>query len=279
MPASIISLGGDAPDFGAIEFGPGNPLRVAVAGAHGRMGSEVVKAVVEADDMVVVCEIERGEDMALALQISRAQVMVDFTVPKAVRGNMLAALEVGVVPIIGTSGINEAMMEEVRRACFTAGVGALVAPNFALGAVLMMRFARDAARYFPDAEIVEMHHEKKIDSPSGTALLTAHRIKEGRGETLPTVMPLVDLDRETSGSLPGARGASGAGDVPIHSIRLPGFVASQFVTFGGPGQTLTIRHDTIDRVSFMPGVLLALRKTEQIREARDVIYGLGNLLD
>ncbi len=118
MPASIISLGGDALDFGAIEFGPGNPLRVAVAGAHGRMGSEVVKAVDDASDMVVVCEIERGEDIALALQISRAQVMVDFTVPKAVRGNMLAALEVGVVPIIGTSGINEAMMEEVRRACF-----------------------------------------------------------------------------------------------------------------------------------------------------------------
>jgi 4-hydroxy-tetrahydrodipicolinate reductase len=149
----------------------------------------------------------------------------------------------------------------------------LLAPNFALGAVLMMRFAAEAAHYFPDAEIVEMHHQNKLDAPSGTALLTAKRIADARAGTKPTQLP------QTTHGLPGARGAVGVGDIPIHSMRLQGFVASQFVTFGGLGQTLTIRHDTLDRSSFMPGVLLALRSLDKIRAAKDVIYGLENLLD
>ena len=248
-------------------------LRVAVSGANGRMGREVVQAVTGAKGMEVVAQIEQGDDLADALGRAGAEALVDFTTPSSVLENTLIALRAGVVPVVGTTGLAADAMEQIRSVCRDVKIGALIAPNFALGAVLMMRFAAEAARYFPDAEIVEMHHEKKIDSPSGTAILTARRIAEGRGDLSPLPPP------DGAHGQPGARGAAGAGDVPIHSVRLPGFVASQFVTFGGLGQTLTIRHDTLDRTSFMPGVLLALRQTARIRAAGDVIYGLENLLD
>jgi 4-hydroxy-tetrahydrodipicolinate reductase len=248
-------------------------LRVAVSGAKGRMGREVVAAVAAASDMELVAQLDIGDDLGQALMSSKPDAMVDFTTPASVLGNILSALGAGVVPIVGTTGLSPDAMAQVRERCASAGIGALIAPNFALGAVLMMRFAAEAGRYFPDAEIVEMHHEKKLDSPSGTAILTAKRIADGRAGSKPTALP------PDAHGLPGARGAAGDGAVPIHSVRLPGFVASQFVTFGGLGQTLTIRHDTLDRTSFMPGVLLALRKLDTIRAAKDVIYGLENLMD
>jgi 4-hydroxy-tetrahydrodipicolinate reductase len=247
-------------------------LRVAVSGAKGRMGREVVRAVTGADAMEVVAEIDLGDDLGGALAASNADAVVDFSTPASVLGNVTTALASGVVPVVGTTGLTPDMMDEVRKACSNAGIGALIAPNFALGAVLMMRFAAEAARYFPDAEIVEMHHEKKLDAPSGTAILTAKLIAEGRAGAAPTALPA------SAHGLEGARGATGEGGVPIHSVRLQGFVASQFVTFGGLGQTLTIRHDTLDRTSFMPGVLLALRKVDKIRAAKSVLYGLETVL-
>ena len=248
-------------------------VKVAVSGAKGRMGQEVVKAVTSAPDLELVAQIDLGDDLLSVLKSSGADAVVDFTSPSSILENILIALECGVVPIVGTTGLTDTGMAQIKAKAAERKLGVLLAPNFALGAVLMMHFAKEAARYFPDAEIVEMHHEKKLDAPSGTAILTAERIAEGRKGLKPTALP------ENAYGLPGARGAAGAGDVPIHSVRLPGFVASQFVTFGGLGQTLTIRHDTLDRTSFMPGVLLALRSLAIIRDAADVIYGLENLLD
>jgi 4-hydroxy-tetrahydrodipicolinate reductase len=209
----------------------------------------------------------------MALKSSGAQAVVDFTTPDSILANILTSLDCGVVPIVGTTGLSESGMAQIKTKCLEKGIGILLAPNFAIGAILMMKFAAEAAKYLPDAEIVEMHHEKKLDSPSGTAVLTAKRIAEGRAGSTPTPLP------SSAHGLPGARGATVAGDIPIHSIRLQGFVASQFVTFGGLGQTLTIRHDTLDRSSFMPGVLLALRNLDKIKDAKDVIYGLENLMD
>ena len=248
-------------------------LRVAVSGASGRMGRQVVDAVSTSSDLMVAACIDIGGDLGAALSESKAQALVDFTTPTAVLGNILTALDAGVVPVVGTTGLTAQGTEQVRLKCAQTGIGVLIAPNFALGAVLMMRFASEAARYFPDAEIVEMHHENKLDAPSGTALLTAKRIADGRCGATPIAIPAA------AHGLPGARGAVGEGEIPIHSVRLPGFVASQFVTFGGLGQTLTIRHDTLDRSSFMPGVLLALRRLEIIRQAADIVYGLENLME
>jgi 4-hydroxy-tetrahydrodipicolinate reductase len=248
-------------------------IKVVVSGANGRMGQEVVRAVTGASDMELVGQIDVDDDLSAMLKSSGAVAMVDFTSPSSVLPNILTALDAGVTPIVGTTGLSDSGMAQVRAKCSERGLGMLLAPNFALGAVLMMRFASEAARYFPDAEITEMHHDKKLDAPSGTAILTAKRIAEGRGAVKPTSIA------ETTHGLAGARGAVGEGHIPIHSVRLPGFVASQFVTFGGLGQTLTIRHDTLDRTSFMPGVLLALRSLDKIRAAKDIIYGLENILD
>lgn len=244
-------------------------IRVAVTGASGRMGQEVVRAVSDAADMELVACVEYGEDLGNALASSRAEVLVDFTVPEAVRTNIETAIAHRVVPLVGTTGLTPADMNELSILCREAGVGCLVAPNFALGAVLLMRFAAEAARYFPDVEVLEMHHERKMDAPSGTAVLTAKKIAEARAEA-PLPSPPGAFE-----SFPGARGGRAAGDIPVHSIRLPGFVASQEVIFGSPGQRLSLRHDSIDRASFMPGVLLAVRRA---RSLTGLVYGLENLL-
>jgi 4-hydroxy-tetrahydrodipicolinate reductase len=244
--------------------------RVLVAGAAGRMGREVVRAVSAEPDMEVVAPLERGDDLADALRAARPDVMVDFTVPESVMGNVRAALRAGVVPLVGTTGIQEADLAELRALCDETGTACLIAPNFAIGAVLLMRFAREAARYMPDVEVIEMHHERKLDAPSGTALRTAEMIAEGRtGAPLPAPSGAFE-------TAPGARGGRApAGDIPVHSVRLPGFVASQEVIFGAPGQRLSLRHDSIDRASFMPGVVLAVRRA---RDLRGLVYGLENLL-
>jgi 4-hydroxy-tetrahydrodipicolinate reductase len=244
-------------------------IRVLVTGAAGRMGREVVKAVTEAGDMEVVATVGRGDGLPAALADARPDVMVEFSTPEAVMGNVRAALRAGVVPLVGTTGIGPGDVEELRGLCAETGVGCLIAPNFALGAVLLMRFAEEAARYFPDVEIIEMHHERKKDAPSGTAAKTAEMIAAARAGT---PLPAPDGAFE---SFPGARGGRAAGEIPVHSVRLPGFVASQEVLFGGPGQRLTLRHDSIDRASFMPGVVLAIRKARGIT---GLVYGLEHLL-
>jgi len=252
----------------------GHGITVAVAGAGGRMGQEVVRTVLAAPDLVLAGQITRGDNFEAALAQAKPQALVDFTVPDSAMPHIRAALESHIVPIVGTTGLSPADVAEVRALCREHTIGALIAPNFAIGAILMMRFAQEAAKYLPDAEIIEMHHERKLDAPSGTAAKTAEMIAEGRAEAAPTALPA-----ETFEELTGARGAKGVGDVPIHSVRLPGFVASQMVIFGGLGQTLTLRHDSLDRTSFMPGVLLALRHAPALAAHRgELVYGLEHLL-
>jgi len=264
-------------------------IRVAVTGAAGRMGREVVRAVAEAEDMHLATAVDRVEvgrdagevagigplspvrienDLRQAIHSWRPDVLVDFTVPASALENIRIALEMRVSPVVGTTGLTEAEVEQVGQWAAEAGIGALIAPNFAIGAVLMMQFAAQAARYLPDVEIIELHHENKLDSPSGTALMTARKIVEGRtGAPKPPPAGLVE-------KIPGARGAE-TDSIHIHSVRLPGLVAHQEVLFGGPGQTLTLRHDSLDRRSFMPGVLLAVRK---VRDLKRLVVGLENLL-
>jgi 4-hydroxy-tetrahydrodipicolinate reductase len=238
------------------------------------MGRETVAAVQAEPDLELVAEISRGDNLADVLAAKKPVVLVDFSVPDSIVDNIETALMNGVVPIIGTTGLSQSDIAIVRELCCQYEIGALIAPNFAIGAVLLMRFARDAAKYLPDAEIIEMHHERKLDAPSGTAAKTAEMIAEGRAETTPTALPEGAFEK-----IPGARGGKGEGDIPIHSVRLPGFVASQMVIFGGLGQTLTLRHDSIDRQSFMPGVLAAIRQAPILAaNGGDLVYGLENLL-
>ena len=250
------------------------PITVAVSGAKGRMGREVVVTVEEEADLKLVAEIDFGESLADVLTRTKPLALVDFSVPEAVLGNLETALVHGVVPSVGTTGRSPADIAHVRDLCRTHNLGALIAPNFAIGAILMMRFAQEAAKYLPDAEIIEMHHEKKLDAPSGTAAKTAEMIAEGRAGASPILLPSDAFEK-----IPGSRGGKGVGDVPVHSVRLPGFVASQIVIFGGAGQTLTLRHDSIDRKSFMPGVILALRHAPQLAaNGGELVYGLEYLL-
>jgi 4-hydroxy-tetrahydrodipicolinate reductase len=243
-------------------------IRVAVSGAQGRMGSEAVKAITEADGMEVVAQVEMGDDLATRLKESQAQVLVDFTVPSATMGNIRVALHSGVVPVVGTTGITPGDLEELSALCETTKTACFIAPNFAIGAVLMMQFAAQAARHLPDVEIIEMHHERKVDAPSGTAVKTAQMIAAAR-----TLSP-AHKPTDAFESHAGATGGTVDG-IPVHSVRLPGFVASQEVIFGAPGQRLTLRHDSSDRASFMPGVVLAVRRAPGLT---GLVYGLEHLL-
>jgi 4-hydroxy-tetrahydrodipicolinate reductase len=256
-------------------------IDVIVTGAAGRMGREVVKAVTAAEGMRVAAAVDTTAGLALddgaggavattadlAGVLERGRVLVDFTVPGAVEGTVAAALAAGVHCVVGTTGVP---LERWERAASGADDGTclFVAPNFAVGAVLMMRFAETAARYMPHAEIVELHHDRKLDAPSGTAMRTAALIAAARAET-PSAP-----GRETEVA-DGARGALVDG-VAVHSVRLPGLVAHQEVLFGGVGQTLTVRHDSIDRTSFMPGVVLAVR---EVVTRAGLVVGLEELMD
>lgn len=251
-------------------------IKVAVVGACGKMGREVVKAVTRAEDMELVgaCDIAPVDDLGIAVDTSfeemlnraRPDVVVDFAKPFVLE-NALTALRSRVVPIIGTTGIGPEELVALEKSADNSGVAAMVIPNFAVGAVLMMKFAAEAARYMPNVEIIELHHDKKIDAPSGTAIRTAEMIDATRKKAS------VEPD-EPAGADGAARGEELHG-VHIHSVRLPGLVAHQEVLFGGAGQILTIRHDSIDRTSFMPGVLLAIRKAS---ESRGLIHGLDKLM-
>jgi 4-hydroxy-tetrahydrodipicolinate reductase len=218
-------------------------INVAVSGAAGRMGQAVCAAVEGADDMALVGRADLVLDVALEDVLGDADVVVDFTQPDSALHNARMCLEGGVHCVMGTSGASFGSLEGVGSANLFVGA------NFAIGAVLMMEFAKQAARHMPECEIVELHHDKKLDAPSGTAARTA------------------DLIRDAGGNV----------HEPIHSVRLPGLVAHQEVIFGGLGQTLSIRHDSIARESFMPGVLLAVRKVSTLTESP--VFGLENLLD
>ncbi len=228
-------------------------IRVAVLGARGRMGSEVVRAVYDAPDLELVASLDVGDSLDEAVAAG-AQVAVDFTHPESVMGNLEFLIGAGIHPVVGTTGFDADRLAQVQAwLAERPGVGAVIAPNFGIAAVLMMRFAAAAAAHFDSVEIVELHHPRKADAPSGTAVRTAQLVAAARAAAGSASMP-----DATSSALPGARGADVEG-VHVHAVRLQGLVAHQEVLLGGPGETLTIRHDSYDRASFMPGVLLAVR--------------------
>jgi len=244
--------------------------KVAVLGAQGRMGSEACKAVAAAPDLDLVAQIDIGDSLDLLVS-SGAQVVVDFTHPDSVMGNLEFALTRGINVVVGTTGFDEKKLAQINGwLAAKPGTGALIAPNFGLGAVLMMQFAAKASKYFESVEIVELHHPAKADAPSGTAARTAELITEARRSVNKEAMP-----DATSSSLPGARGAL-VGEVPVHSVRLRGLVAHQEVILGDLGETLTIRHDSIDRTGFMPGVLLGIRK---VVATPGLTFGLEHFMD
>jgi 4-hydroxy-tetrahydrodipicolinate reductase len=229
-------------------------INVAVLGARGRMGSEVVKAVEATDGLALVAALDMGDSLE-QLKGSAAHVVVDFTTPDSVMNNLEFLINNGINVVVGTTGFDDAKLATVKGwLAQNPSVGVLIAPNFAIGAVLMMEFAEKAARYFESAEIIELHHPAKVDAPSGTAARTAELMSAARNAAGLGAMP-----DATTTALDGARGAL-VGGIPVHSVRARGLVAHQEVLFGGLGETLTIRHDSIDRAGFMPGVILGVRK-------------------
>jgi 4-hydroxy-tetrahydrodipicolinate reductase len=227
------------------------PIRVGVLGARGRMGVEVCQAVDAADGLTLVAAVDQDDPLAEA---ATAQVLVDFTNPDVVMDNLRWAVGQGIHVVVGTSGFTTQRLEQVGAwLAAKPEVGVLIAPNFGIGAVLMMQFAAKAARYFESAEIIEQHHPRKLDAPSGTATHTAKLISDARAAA--GLGPMPDATKEEQS---GARGTD-IGGVRVHAVRAAGLVAHQEVLFGTQGETLTIRHDSLDRVSFMPGVLLAVR--------------------
>ena len=229
-------------------------INVAVLGARGRMGSEVVKAVEATDGLALVAALDLGDSLE-QLKGSAAHVVVDFTTPDSVMSNLEFLINNGINVVVGTTGFDDAKLATVKGwLAQNPSVGVLISPNFAIGAVLMMEFAEKAARYFESAEIIELHHPAKVDAPSGTAARTAELMSAARKAAGLGAMP-----DATTAALDGARGAI-VGEIPVHSVRARGLVAHQEVLFGGLGETLTIRHDSIDRAGFMPGVILGVRK-------------------
>lgn len=242
--------------------------RVAVIGAAGRMGSEVCRAVEQAKDLELVGSYDVGDEFG---DLGGADVAVEFTVPESTVDNVLHCVRRGIHAVVGTTGWVDERLDKVRWALETSpGTGVLIAPNFAVGAVLMMHFAKQAARFYESVEVVEMHHPNKIDAPSGTSTRTAQLIMEARAAA---GLPAIPDATETA--LEGARGADVDG-VRVHSVRLRGLVAHQEVLFGSAGETLTIRHDSLDRASFMPGVLLGVRR---VGETPGLTIGLEHYLE
>ena len=245
-------------------------IRVGVLGAKGKMGQAVLTAISGADDLECVAQIDLGDSLDL-LTKNNAEVVIDFTQPDSVMGNLKFAIENGIHCVVGTTGFNDEKLAQLKKMiAANPKVGVLVAPNFGLGAVLMMQFAAKAAKYFESAEIIELHHPNKIDAPSGTATRTAELMGDARKSAGLPVMP-----DATATSLDGARGSQVAG-IHIHSIRARGLVAHQEVIFGAQGETLTIRHDSLDRSGFMPGVLVAVR---EVGRHPGLTYGLEHFLN
>jgi 4-hydroxy-tetrahydrodipicolinate reductase len=242
-------------------------IRILVNGASGKMGQLSVQTLSAHSDFDVVGKTGHQDDLAKAIKESRADVVLDFTTADVVLKNAEIILNAGVHPVIGTTGLIKEQIEALQAKAAKLKLGGLIVPNFSLGAVLVMKYAQAMAAYFPDVEIIEMHHPGKLDSPSGTAIYAAQKIAAQR-KTKSSVSPNA---REI---IPGARGASYE-NIPLHAIRLPGLVAHLKILFGGKGETVTLQHDTIDRQCFMPGVILACQKVIHLNT---LLYGLETIL-
>ncbi|GAB1304344.1 4-hydroxy-tetrahydrodipicolinate reductase [Bacillus altitudinis] len=262
-------------------------IKVVIAGARGRMGIEAVKLAEETSHFELVAALDHTHegkklsdvihttsdapiytDIDVCLSETAPDVLIDLTTPEIGKVHTKKALEHGVRPVVGTTGFSEDDLKELQQLTEEKGIGCIIAPNFAVGAVLMMKFAKMAANYFPDVEIIELHHDKKLDAPSGTGLKTAEMIaevRESKKQGHPEEKELIE----------GARGADYDG-IRLHSVRLPGMIAHQEVLFGMDGQTLTIRHDSYNRASFMSGVKLSV---EQVMHIDQLVYGLENIID
>lgn len=249
-----------------------NKIKVGVCGANGRMGKEVVQTVLAQRDMELTCEIDilDGEfkTIAAANDARQIDVLVDFTQPKSIYENAIYCLNNGIKPVIGTTGLTDEQIAEIKKLSEQKKLSCIIAPNFSTGAVLMMMFSKQAAKYFDNAEIIEYHHNQKKDAPSGTAIKTALMMSEEKS----TFKKDNCIETET---IESCRGGSAYSDIQIHSVRMPGFMASQEVIFGSMGQLLKIRHDSMDRKCYMQGVMLAIR---HVASHDDFIYGLENIL-
>lgn len=248
-------------------------INVAVCGANGKMGQEVVKAVEADDNMTLVAKIDikDGEFATIkdAKNSVKIDVLVDFTQPKSIYENALYCLNNGINIVVGTTGLSDEEIDELKNLAQKTGLGCLIAPNFSTGAVLMMKFAQMASKYFDNAEIIELHHNQKKDAPSGTAVKTA-LMMAGENTNFTTG------NCQEVETIKGARGANSYNNIHIHSVRMPGYIASQEVIFGASGQILTIRHDSMNRECYMDGVLRAVR---YVNENHNFVYGLENILD
>lgn len=248
-------------------------IKVAVCGALGKMGQEVVNAVMDCPDTELVAKIdiassEMYHHIEDAARVTDIDVLVDFTQPKSIFENAKFCLNNGIKIVIGTTGLKDEEIEYLKKLSQEKNTGCLITPNFSTGAVLMMMFARQAAKYFDNAEIIELHHNQKKDAPSGTAIKTASMMAEVKDDFTKNNCP----ETET---IEGARGGNSYSNIHIHSVRMPGYIASQEVIFGSSGQIMTIRHDSMDRKCYMQGVMLAVK---HVAEDNDFIYGLDNIM-
>ena len=248
-------------------------IKVAVCGALGRMGTEVCRTVEECDQTELVAKIDIAgagtyQSIEDAARVCDIDVLVDFTQPKSIFENAKFCLNNGIKIVIGTTGLKDEEIEFLKKLSEEKNTGCIIAPNFSTGAVLMMMFARQAAKYFENAEIIEFHHNQKKDAPSGTAIKTAQLMAEENPNFETGNCP----ETET---IEGSRGGTSYSNIHIHSVRMPGYMASQEVLFGAMGQTLTIRHDSTDRKCYMPGVLLAVK---HVAKHNDFVYGLDNIM-
>ena len=264
-------------------------IKVGVSGALGKMGREVVKAIFSANDMKLVCaidilkkgedvgdlvlnqhvDVELNNDLEDAIKSSKPDVMIDFTNPSIIFENAKKYINNGVIPVIGTTGLKDEQIEELKKLSKEKNIACFIAPNFTTGAVLMMMFSKMAAKYFDNAEIIELHHNQKKDAPSGTAVKTALMMSEVNSDLAKGNCPETEL-------IKGSRGGKSYSNIQIHSVRMPGYIASQEVILGAAGQILKIRHDSMDRTCYMKGVLMAVRYAV---ENNEFVYGLENILD
>ena len=248
-------------------------IKIAVCGSKGKMGQEVIKAVKAADDMELAAEIDIADGQFSSIKEAKESVkidvLIDFTQPTSIYENALFCLNNGINIVIGTTGLKDEQIKELETLSKANHLGCLIAPNFSTGAVLMMMFAKTASKYFKNAEIIELHHNQKKDAPSGTAVKTALMMSEENPDFTSGNCP----EKET---IEGARGANAYNNIHIHSVRLPGYIASQEVLFGSSGQILTIRHDSMNRECYMPGVMMAVR---YVSENKKFVYGLEKIMD
>lgn len=243
------------------------PTKIIVNGAYGKMGQEIVRALQNRDDFLLVGTLDRASHLTKAIQDTQPDIVIDFTSPDCVFNNVSTILEHNIRPVIGTTGLTQQQISQLQEIAFKKKIGGVIAPNFSIAATLTIQFAMQAAKYFSHVEIIEKHHAQKKDAPSGTAIKAAEMIAKSR-----VSIPKDPTETET---VVGSRGAEHQ-NIHIHALRLPGLVAHLEVIFGSAGETLTLSHDTSHRECFMPGVILACQKAMQLQQ---LVYGLENILD